>query len=71
MSSKAYPHDSKDEVMKKILHGKSPYQHMDRQTNYLHHLQRELDARHAKIAHIRYHKDWAEHQKNELSNRTS
>ena len=38
------PKDSKDEVMRKLLHGKSPCQSIDRQTHYLHNVQKELDA---------------------------
>ena len=48
MHSSAYKRDSKDEVMRKILHGRSPYKHIDRQTHYLHNVQRELDARQSK-----------------------
>ena len=51
MHSSAYKRDSKDEVMRKILHGNSPYKHLDRQTHYLHNVQRELDARQSKKAY--------------------
>ena len=57
------PKDSKDEVMRRILFGKSPYQHMDRQTHYLHNVQRELDARQSKVAHSTYREQLLQHQR--------
>ncbi len=57
------PRDRKDEVMRKILHGKSPYQHIDRQTNYLHNVQRELDARQSKIAYAANREQLLQHQR--------
>ena len=36
--------DSKNEVTRKLLHGKSPYQSIDRQTHYLQNVQKQLDA---------------------------
>ena len=57
------PRDRKDEVMRKILHGKSPYQHLDRQTHYLHNVQRELDARQSKMAHSANREQLLQHQR--------
>jgi hypothetical protein len=36
--------DSHREMMKKMLHGKSPYQSLDKQIHYLSNLQKELDG---------------------------
>jgi transcriptional regulator of NAD metabolism len=57
------PRDRKDEVMRKILHGKSPYQHIDRQTHYLHNVQRELDARQSKMAYASNREELLQHQR--------
>ena len=57
------PKDSKDEVMRKILHGKSPYQHLDRQTHYLHNVQRVLDARQSKMAYASNREELLQHQR--------
>ena len=43
--------DSKNEVMRKLPHGKSPYQYIDRQTHYLHNVQKELDAMNTRKAY--------------------
>ena len=63
MHSSAYKRDSKDEVMRKILHGKSPYKHIDRQTHYLHNVQRELDARQSKKAYAAHREEILQHQR--------
>jgi len=63
MHTSAYKRDSKDEVMRKILHGKSPYQHIDRQTHYLHNVQRELDARQSKHAYSAHRAELLQHQR--------
>jgi hypothetical protein len=63
MHSSAYKRDSKDEVMRKILHGKSPYKHLDRQTHYLHNVQRELDARQSKKAYSAHREEILQHQR--------
>ena len=68
MHNSAYKRDSKDEVMRKILHrtilhGKSPYQHIDRQTHYLHNVQRELDARQSRHAYSAHRAELLQHQR--------
>ena len=63
MRSSAYKRDSKDEVMRKILHGNSPYKHLDRQTHYLHNVQRELDAKQSKKTHSAHREEILQHQR--------
>ena len=63
MHSSAYKRDSKDEVVRKILHGRSPYEHLDRQTHYLHNVQREFDARQSTKAHSARREEILQHQR--------
>ena len=57
------PKDSKDEVMRKLLHGKSPYQHIDRQTHYLHNVQKELDAMQTRKAYSAHRENILQHHR--------
>ena len=63
MHSSAYKRGSKDEVMRRILHGKSPYKHLDRQTHYLHNVQRELDAKQSKKAYSAHREELLQRQR--------
>jgi len=60
---KFHPKDSKKEVMRKLLHGKSPYQYIDRQTHYLHNVQKELDAMNTRKAYIAHREQVLQHQR--------
>ena len=62
MHSRPHRKMSKDEMMKVMLLGKSPYKHLDRQAHYLHNVQKELEAQQARKAHINYYNDLADHQ---------
>jgi len=55
--------DSKNEVMRKLLHGKSPYQYIDRQTHYLHNVQKELDAMNTRKAYSAHREQVLQHQR--------
>jgi hypothetical protein len=55
--------DSKDEVMRRILHGKSPYQSIDRQHHYLHNVQKELDAYQTRRNYITHREQLMQHQR--------
>ena len=55
--------DSKNEVMRRLLHGKSPYQSLDRQTHYLHNVQKELDAMQTRKAYSAHREKMLEHQR--------
>ena len=61
---KFHPKDSKKEVMRKLLHGKSPYQYIDRQTHYLHNVQKELDAMNTRKAYSAHREQMLQHQRN-------
>ena len=60
---KFHPKDSKKEVMRKLLHGKSPYQYIDRQTHYLHNVQKELDAMNTRKAYSAHREQVLQHQR--------
>ena len=55
--------DSKNEVMRKLLHGKSPYQSIDRQTHYLQNVQKELDAMLTRRNYITHRAQLMQHQR--------
>ena len=55
--------DSKNEVMRKLLHGKSPYQSIDRQTHYLQNVQKELDAMQTRRNYITHRAQLMQHQR--------
>ena len=68
MHNSAYKRDPKDEVMRKILHrkilhGKSPYQSIDRQTHYLQNVQKELDAMQTRRNYITHRAQLMQHQR--------
>ena len=60
---KFHPKDSKKEVMRKLLHGKSQYQYIDRQTHYLHNVQKELDAMNTRKAYSAHREQVLQHQR--------
>ena len=58
-----HPKDSKKAVGRKLLHGKSPYQFIDRQTHYLHNVQKELDAMITSKAYSAHREQVLQHQR--------
>ncbi len=55
--------DSQKEIMKKLLHGKSPYQSLDKQTHYLHNVQKELDGIQTLRAYRKHREHLLQHQR--------